>query len=56
MEMEVEVLEIRRRVAQLCEFIDSLRQTRKDNRRLILAIWLKMCYEMLYLIDEYLKS
>jgi hypothetical protein len=49
------VIEVRKKVDELCNYLDKLRQEKKDIDRLIIVAWLKMCYEMLYLIDEYLK-
>jgi len=49
------VIEVRKKVDELCNFIDELRREKRDESRLIIVVWLKMCYEMLYLIDEYLK-
>jgi hypothetical protein len=54
--MEIDkVIEVRKKVDELCNYLDKLRQEKKDIDRLIVVAWLKMCYEMLYLIDEYLK-
>ena len=49
------VIEVRKKVVELCNYLDELRREKKDIDRLIIVAWLKMCYEMLYLIDEYLK-